>query len=299
MITDILFWLSWIPITIGVGFHIYKLTVPYLTTRDAFEGIKEMLNGPALLHCLVPLLYTSEAMTKRLALVILESLPNNPTIEQICERIWPLTFGGQEIKISKKITTVFAFATSIKYRILIFPSVWIIIGVIMQTLWGLALLLIVIKISIYVISERPKILYFCRSVTKLIAEDIQELIRTKGLQKEAISAVRNWFREAKVPDDAISFIDIDSSAISDQFCSWYVWVSYNLHMSGDVLYKFTLNHDFSIDKVETSIDTPVYITTSGEKYHLADCYHLKDGATPITKQEAIAEGYTPCSVCKA
>jgi len=42
----------------------------------------------------------------------------------------------------------------------------------------------------------------------------------------------------------------------------------------------------------------VYITATGNKYHGAGCRYLSKSAIPITRQEAIARGYTPCSVCK-
>jgi micrococcal nuclease len=42
----------------------------------------------------------------------------------------------------------------------------------------------------------------------------------------------------------------------------------------------------------------VYITKTGSKYHRAGCRYLSKSAIPITRQEAIAKGYTPCSVCK-
>jgi len=42
----------------------------------------------------------------------------------------------------------------------------------------------------------------------------------------------------------------------------------------------------------------VYITQTGKKYHRAGCRYLKKSSIPITRQEAIARGYTPCSVCK-
>lgn len=42
----------------------------------------------------------------------------------------------------------------------------------------------------------------------------------------------------------------------------------------------------------------VYVTATGEKYHQVGCGHLSKSAIPITRQEAIAKGYTPCSVCK-
>ena len=42
----------------------------------------------------------------------------------------------------------------------------------------------------------------------------------------------------------------------------------------------------------------VYITNTGEKYHRAGCRYLKKSSIPIERKEAIAKGYTPCSVCK-
>jgi len=42
----------------------------------------------------------------------------------------------------------------------------------------------------------------------------------------------------------------------------------------------------------------VYITATGDKYHLDGCRYLKDSAIPTTIEKAIARGYTPCSVCK-
>jgi micrococcal nuclease len=42
----------------------------------------------------------------------------------------------------------------------------------------------------------------------------------------------------------------------------------------------------------------VYITNTGKKYHRAGCRYLSKSSIPITRQEAIARGYTPCSVCK-
>ncbi len=42
----------------------------------------------------------------------------------------------------------------------------------------------------------------------------------------------------------------------------------------------------------------VYITKTGRKYHRAGCRYLSKSAIPIERKEAIARGYTPCSVCK-
>jgi micrococcal nuclease len=42
----------------------------------------------------------------------------------------------------------------------------------------------------------------------------------------------------------------------------------------------------------------VYITKTGSKYHRAGCRYLSKSSIPIERKEAIARGYTPCSVCK-
>lgn len=42
----------------------------------------------------------------------------------------------------------------------------------------------------------------------------------------------------------------------------------------------------------------VYTTKSGTKYHQSGCGYLKSSKFPITLEDAIDRGYTPCSVCK-
>ncbi len=41
----------------------------------------------------------------------------------------------------------------------------------------------------------------------------------------------------------------------------------------------------------------VYITKTGEKYHRDGCQYLSKSQIPISKDDAIAQGYTPCSRC--
>ena len=41
-----------------------------------------------------------------------------------------------------------------------------------------------------------------------------------------------------------------------------------------------------------------FVNPDGKKYHRAGCHYLKENAISIKRQEAIARGYTPCSVCK-
>ena len=42
----------------------------------------------------------------------------------------------------------------------------------------------------------------------------------------------------------------------------------------------------------------VYITRTGEKYHLGHCRYLRKSKIPISKKNAKARGYTACKVCK-
>lgn len=46
-----------------------------------------------------------------------------------------------------------------------------------------------------------------------------------------------------------------------------------------------------------SSDTTVYITTYGEKYHRESCSYLWNSSHPISLNQALTRGYTPCSRC--
>ena len=48
---------------------------------------------------------------------------------------------------------------------------------------------------------------------------------------------------------------------------------------------------------EAPIGRVVYITKSGEKYHAGGCRYLKKSKIEISLDDALARGYTPCSVC--
>lgn len=47
----------------------------------------------------------------------------------------------------------------------------------------------------------------------------------------------------------------------------------------------------------TTDSSKYYITRTGAKYHRGGCRYLSKSAIEITKEEAIARGYGPCSVC--
>lgn len=42
----------------------------------------------------------------------------------------------------------------------------------------------------------------------------------------------------------------------------------------------------------------VYITKTGEKYHLSSCHYLSHSKIPMELSDALSEGYTACKVCR-
>lgn len=54
---------------------------------------------------------------------------------------------------------------------------------------------------------------------------------------------------------------------------------------------------YSIEEVSDDITVTVYVTRTGEKYHSYGCQYLSKSCIPIDLDDAISEGYTPCSRC--
>ena len=52
-----------------------------------------------------------------------------------------------------------------------------------------------------------------------------------------------------------------------------------------------------VPKPQPNTSGTVYITRTGTKYHRLGCRYLSKSCIPISRSAAIAEGYTPCSVC--
>ncbi|MDP2899236.1 MAG: hypothetical protein Q8Q12_22090 [bacterium] len=47
-----------------------------------------------------------------------------------------------------------------------------------------------------------------------------------------------------------------------------------------------------------STGNDVYVTETGRKFHRKDCRFVKKGARPLSHEEALKLGYTPCLICK-
>ncbi len=54
----------------------------------------------------------------------------------------------------------------------------------------------------------------------------------------------------------------------------------------------------SITSLAASGDTTVYVTKTGEKYHVGSCSYLRQSKIPISLAGAVDQGYTACSRCK-
>jgi uncharacterized secreted protein with C-terminal beta-propeller domain len=61
--------------------------------------------------------------------------------------------------------------------------------------------------------------------------------------------------------------------------------------------KAEVDKMYRLEKLAKDGDT-VYITNSGSKYHREGCRYLSKSSVPISRSEAEARGYEPCSVCK-
>ena len=49
---------------------------------------------------------------------------------------------------------------------------------------------------------------------------------------------------------------------------------------------------------QQATDSGVFITSTGKKYHRANCRYLRQSKIPISLSDAKKQGYTPCKVCK-
>lgn len=58
-----------------------------------------------------------------------------------------------------------------------------------------------------------------------------------------------------------------------------------------------LNEEETRSIPESNKELIVYVTKSGDKYHVQGCRYLKSIGGEMTEQEAINAGYQPCSVC--
>lgn len=60
----------------------------------------------------------------------------------------------------------------------------------------------------------------------------------------------------------------------------------------------SISHEHIKTHLRENVQTTVYITKTGAKYHTSGCRYLSKSKISISKKEAVAGSYTACSVCK-
>lgn len=73
--------------------------------------------------------------------------------------------------------------------------------------------------------------------------------------------------------------------------------NHSLQTTAFSYYEATSQSDPATD-ASSSAEKTVYIGKSGNKYHNKDCSTLKGNGNAISVSEAIAQGRTPCKICK-
>lgn len=68
-------------------------------------------------------------------------------------------------------------------------------------------------------------------------------------------------------------------------------------VAGDNDYSVSVE-DKDDPEIEEDKSYTVYITDTGEKYHRSGCRYLSKSKYAISRDDARAQGYTPCKVCK-
>lgn len=79
----------------------------------------------------------------------------------------------------------------------------------------------------------------------------------------------------------------------DHSCSFYIYNIGNAEQENFSPCPYCFGETSNTSDAKTEI---VYITDTGSKYHMAGCSYLKSKKA-ITKEQAISQGYSPCSRC--
>lgn len=90
-------------------------------------------------------------------------------------------------------------------------------------------------------------------------------------------------------DKKRSYFDADGKALT----GWQTIGSQRYYFDPD-----TFKTTGAVGKSVAGSTRTVYITNTGEKYHVAGCRYLSQSKIAIQQKNAIAQGYGPCSVCK-
>lgn len=75
---------------------------------------------------------------------------------------------------------------------------------------------------------------------------------------------------------------------------------YKMNKRKAIIFTFLFTALTVVFAAGKTVDTKVYITAKGKKYHYHDCRTLKKAKklTELTVKQAQAKGYEACKVCK-
>lgn len=88
------------------------------------------------------------------------------------------------------------------------------------------------------------------------------------------------------------------SICEDEHSSYTSYSNTQQSTSGSVDYIVNQQPVQQVEQLPPSESYTVYITKTGDKYHTSTCSYLKNSKISISKDSAIAQGYTACSRCK-
>ena len=60
----------------------------------------------------------------------------------------------------------------------------------------------------------------------------------------------------------------------------------------------SVGHEAVRTELTNKVQTTVYVTKTGKKYHTSFCRYLSKSKIETTKKAAISSGFTACSICK-
>lgn len=107
---------------------------------------------------------------------------------------------------------------------------------------------------------------------------VQEIKQRVNIQSKIANAIKAFWTLALICTISVLIFGIAKNAHTER-----------LQTDGNVSYTVTSDY---------SIETYVYITKSGEKYHRKNCPHIKDSEiTKLTIEDAEQLGYEPCKNC--
>lgn len=121
-----------------------------------------------------------------------------------------------------------------------------------------------------------------------LTDDCTELQKKLDKTDLKLSKLKNQQSKIKHLNDLLNKKDNEISGLKDQIASY---------QSSEDDYNSDYYEDDETDESDDNNSYTVYVTDSGSKYHSAGCRYLWNSQNAIDINDAIAEGYTACSVC--